>query len=111
MSSRYTGKVTERRDVPVRAKARARLAEADLARPREREFTVNVGDGPMPELGTNVEVRVILSDEEIGRKLRTILTVDIDDAGRENLREVADEIDNQLGWGAISELIRDVAGL
>lgn len=55
--------------------------------------------------GDRVSLTEILSDEAIGRKLRTILNKDI---RRASLVELARSIEDEAGWPILADLVRAV---
>lgn len=85
MARTYTGKVT--------AVSPGRLIDVLL-------------DGPKrPTVGTPVELRVLLTDEEIGRRLREMLTLKVD---KRSVRDMATDVENDVGWPILADLIREV---
>jgi hypothetical protein len=89
---RYTGKVA-RVDIQHRA-------------PKSRTVTIEVAQDRLPPVGATVELRVELTDEEIGKRLRSMLTKpEIIGLAIEDL---AREVDETAGWPILADLIRDV---
>lgn len=69
----------------------------------QREISVALDrDTPAPRVGDRVTVTVVLTDEEIGRRLREMLTKDVD---RRSVRSLAEEISDSAGWPVLSDLI------
>lgn len=58
--------------------------------------------GTGPKVGSAVELRVVLTDQEIGLRLRTLLT---DNMSKRSVRELARDVDNDAGWPVLGELI------
>jgi hypothetical protein len=59
-----------------------------------------------PKLGDRVVAHVVLSDEDIGRKLREALTLGVLD--RQSIADLAETIDESAGWPVLGDLIREV---
>lgn len=67
---------------------------------------VNLEGDATPPAGSRVELRVLMSDEEIGRRLRIMLTTD--SIGKSAARGLAREVEETCGWPVLAQLISDV---
>lgn len=76
----------------------------------KRTVTVEVDPGSRLQQGDTVEIRKVLTDEQVGAKLREILRLG-DGIDKRNLRDMANEVEENLGWPVLADLIRDVVGI
>jgi len=95
MAKTYQGRVSGRYKAPTSPKL-------DEDAPT---IVVKVDGATMPKVGDRVELRVLLPDEEVGRRLREMLTVDVD---KRSVRDLATNIEDSDGWPILADLIRDV---
>ena len=77
-------------------------------------ITIDLDGDRRPRVDTTVEVALVLTDEEIGRRLRNMLTMPTSRGfGKEGLarlvRELADSVQDEAGWPILADLIREVA--
>lgn len=97
MAKNYTGKVD-----------RVTSAPPGVGR---SEVTM-IFEGSTPKAGDTVKLTVVLTDEEIGKRLREELTSDKSSASlpppsRADVAQLADHVE-YVGWEALAELIREV---
>lgn len=71
------------------------------------EIVVKLDGTRRPSEGDIVEIRVVLTDEQIGKRLRSML----DTNDKDSLRQLANDVEDHVGWPVLADLIRDVTGL
>lgn len=76
--------------------------------PEALAVQVQIDGNLRPQVGDTVELRVVLTDEEIGRRLRGMLLGGRPKPDKRGIRDLADEIEGQSGWPVLAELIREI---
>jgi hypothetical protein len=92
MAKTYTGKVS------------GRYGTTNPPPDIEPTVVVKIHGDTLPAVGSEVELRVLLTDEQLGQRLREMLTQGIT---KRSVREFATEVDN-VGWPMLGDLIREV---
>jgi hypothetical protein len=76
------------------------------------QITIELDDHQrIPRMSSTVEVRTVLTDEEIGRRLRRMLTESEGATGPDlklAVRNLAEEVEDSCGWSILADLIREV---
>lgn len=75
--------------------------------PGRSESVVVQIEGELPKIGSTMELRVVLTDEELGRRFRTMF-LKHPKPERSGVLELCDTIENDAGWPVLADLIREV---
>lgn len=81
-----------------------------ISRLRTKEITVEVPADVHIREDDKVEIRVIMTDEELGAAFRALFDRD-SEITDESLRNLCDDVENSAGWPALADLIRTAAGI